>query len=288
MAKSAMTKEAHMRQVRTVIRRVPAMPAEDGAGVKIRRAIATSALPDLDPFLLFDEFGSDQATDYIAGFPPHPHRGFETVTYMLAGRMRHRDNKGHSGVLVSGSVQWMTAGRGIVHEEMPEQDRGLMRGFQLWVNLPARDKMAMPRYQEFPPDRMPVLTPAPGVAIKLIAGHFGGAEGPVRGIAVDPLYLDATLAAGAAAEIELPSEHTAFAYVYDGALRVGDAEVGRQTLAILGPGGRIALQADSQGGRAVIVAGRPLNEPIARYGPFVMNTRDELVTAFQDYEAGRL
>jgi hypothetical protein len=288
MAKSAMTKEAHMRQVRTVIRCVSAAPAEDGAGVKIRRAIATSTLPDLDPFLLFDEFGSDQATDYIAGFPPHPHRGFETVTYMLDGRMRHRDNKGHSGVLVSGSVQWMTAGRGIVHEEMPEQDRGLMRGFQLWVNLPARDKMAAPRYQEFPPDRMPVLTPAPGVSLKVIAGNVAGTQGPVRGIAVDPLYLDATLAAGATAEIELPSEHTAFAYVYDGALRVGDAEVGRQTLAILGPGGRIALTADSQGGRAVIVAGRPLNEPIARYGPFVMNTRDELVTAFQDYEAGRL
>ncbi|MBI3710243.1 MAG: pirin family protein, partial [Proteobacteria bacterium] len=252
------------------------------------RAIATSTLPDLDPFLQFDEFGSDQATDYIAGFPPHPHRGFETVTYMLDGRMRHRDNKGHSGVLVSGSVQWMTAGRGIVHEEMPEQDRGLMRGFQLWVNLPARDKMAMPRYQEFPPDRMPVLTPAPGVSLKVIAGSVAGTEGPVRGIAVDPLYLDATMAAGATAEIELPSEHTAFAYVYDGTLRVGDTEVGRRTLAILGPGVRIALKADSQGGRAVIVAGRPLNEPIARYGPFVMNTRDELVTAFQDYEAGRL
>src|SRR5690606_39016009 len=197
-----------------VLRKVRGLPTSDGAGVRLTRVIGGPELPDLDPFLLLDEFGTDRAEDYIAGFPDHPHRGFETVTYMLDGRMRHRDNHGNEGLLTSGGVQWMTAGRGLVHSEMPEQESGRMRGFQLWVNLPAREKMTDPRYQEFGADRIPVARPAAGVEVKVIAGRVGGVEGPIRQPATEPLYLDIALAAGAAWEYTLPDGHNAFAYVF--------------------------------------------------------------------------
>jgi quercetin 2,3-dioxygenase len=279
---------------RAVVRRARGLPTSDGAGVRLTRVIGQPALGELDPFLLLDEFGTDRPEDYIAGFPDHPHRGFETVTYMIDGRMRHRDNHGHEGVLVPGSVQWMTAGRGIIHSEMPEQLEGRMRGFQLWINLPARDKMTAPRYQEFSPDRIPEVEVADGrggsARVKVIAGRVGDTRGPIAQPATDPLYLDVALDAGVAFSTALPAAHAAFVYVYDGAVRVGtDAgdEIAAPELAVLGPGECIALEGRRSGSRAIVVAGRPLGEPVARYGPFVMNTRAEIMQAVEDLRAGR-
>jgi redox-sensitive bicupin YhaK (pirin superfamily) len=277
-------------------RKVRGQPTSDGAGVKLRRVIGTAELPDLDPFLLLDEFGTDRAEDYIAGFPEHPHRGFETVTYMLDGRMRHRDNHGNEGLLVPGSVQWMTAGRGLVHSEMPEQQEGRMRGFQLWVNLPAAQKMSEPRYQEFAPERMPVAHPAEGVTVKVIAGEVVDASGsavrgPIVQPATEPLYLDIDLGPDMAWTLSIPAGHNAFVYVYEGGISVGpgvDARpVETQELGVLGSGDKLSLRASSDGARLILVAGRPLREPVARHGPFVMNTREELMQAFADFKAGR-
>jgi len=271
---------------------VPGMPTSDGAGVRLTRLIGIPQLPQLDPFLMLDEFGTDRAEDYLAGFPDHPHRGFETVTYMLDGRMRHRDNKGNEGVLVPGSVQWMTAGRGLVHSEMPEQEEGRMRGFQLWVNLPARLKMTEPRYQEFAPERIPVVRPADGVEVKVVAGRVGDVQGPIDQPATEPVYLDVSLSAGAAWEHVLPEGHNAFACVFEGRVSLGAGGHGREmaapTLAVLEGGPAVRLQATAaEPARVLLVAGRPIGEPVARHGPFVMNTQQELVQAFQDYQAGR-
>ncbi|MFO1427503.1 MAG: pirin family protein [Steroidobacteraceae bacterium] len=281
---------------RAVTRLVRGEATSDGAGVRLTRVIAGRALPDLDPFLLFDEFRSDDPRDYIAGFPNHPHRGFETVTYMLAGRMRHGDNLGNSGLLTAGSVQWMTAGRGIVHSEMPEQENGRMWGFQLWVNLPASDKMVAPRYQDIPPQQVPELHPAVGVTVRVLAGRCGDVAGPVQGVATQPLYLDLHLEPGTRFAAELPAGHVAFAYVYEGTMQVGTParSVERGMLAVLGEGERCAFATVAGAGagagaaRAVLVAGRALHEPIARYGPFVMNTREQIMQAVEDYNAGRL
>ena len=274
-----------------ITRTVRGMPASDGAGVKLTRVIGSPQLPDLDPFLLLDEFGTDRPEDYLAGFPEHPHRGFETVTYMLDGRMRHKDNHGNEGVLVPGSVQWMTAGRGLVHSEMPEQEEGRMRGFQLWVNLPGREKMTAPRYQEFAPDRIPQVEVAPGVSVKVIAGEVDGVVGPIAQPATEPLYLDIALQPGASWGYTLPAGHNVFAYGYEGEVAVGEGDDARalpgQTLAVLGGGDRLALRAGDTGARLILVAGRPLREPVARHGPFVMNTRQELMQAFVDFQEGR-
>ena len=270
--------------------RLRGMPTSDGAGVRLTRVIGSPQLPDLDPFLLLDEFGTERAEDYIAGFPEHPHRGFETVTYMLDGRMRHRDNKGHEGLLVPGGVQWMTAGSGLVHSEMPEQEAGRMRGFQLWVNLPAKDKMTAPRYQEFGPERIPLVQPSEGVEVRVIAGQVDCVAGPVAQPATDPLYLDVALEAGRSWTHRLPAGHNAFVYVYEGALTVGEGDDARQLsaqeLAVLGGGDVLFVQANAAT-RAIVVAGRPLREPVARHGPFVMNTREELMQAFVDFQEGR-
>ena len=281
---------------RTVQRVVKGMPTSDGAGVKLRRVIGQPQLPDLDPFLMLDEFGTDKAEDYIAGFPDHPHRGFETVTYMLDGRMRHRDNHGNEGVLVPGSVQWMTAGRGLVHSEMPEQQEGRMRGFQLWLNLPAREKMTAPKYQEFGPERIPLASPAKGVTAKVIAGRVADIVGPIFQPATDPTYLDVSLEPGAVFVQALPADYAAFLYVFEGTLEVG-AEAGASVvrtheLAVLGEGEEIRLRgvsagADGRTARVILVAGRPLREPVAKYGPFVMNTREELQQAFADFQSGK-
>jgi hypothetical protein len=263
-------------------------PTSDGAGVRLTRIVGQEALPDLDPFLLLDEFGSDDPKAYVAGFPEHPHRGFETVTYMLAGRMRHRDNQGNSGLLTAGSVQWMTAGRGIVHSEMPEQEEGLMQGFQLWVNLPASDKMTAPRYQDIAPERIPTVA-FEGGTVRVLAGRYGDTEGPVSGISVDPVYLDVTLDPGASFHTALAAGHTAFLYVFEGALVAGDEpsqHVERGELAVLGSGDAVAARAGASGARFILVAGRPLGEPVARYGPIVMNTRAELQRAFDDLRNG--
>jgi quercetin 2,3-dioxygenase len=281
------------RELRRVVK---GMPTSDGAGVKLRRVIGQPQLPDLDPFLMLDEFGTDRAEDYIAGFPDHPHRGFETVTYMLDGRMRHRDNHGNEGVLVPGSVQWMTAGRGLVHSEMPEQQEGRMRGFQLWLNLPAHEKMTAPKYQEFGPERIPVATPAPGVTVKVIAGRVDGTTGPISQPATDPTYLDIALEPGADFTQSLPVEYAAFLYVFEGSLEIGGSREGSvlrtHELGVLGEGSNIHLKGVSAGSdgkvaRAILVAGRPLREPVAKHGPFVMNTREELQQAFEDFQRGR-
>jgi quercetin 2,3-dioxygenase len=281
---------------RSVRRVVKGMPTSDGAGVKLRRVIGQPQLPDLDPFLMLDEFGTDKAEDYIAGFPDHPHRGFETVTYMLDGRMRHRDNHGNEGVLVPGSVQWMTAGRGLVHSEMPEQQEGRMRGFQLWLNLPAREKMTAPKYQEFGPERIPTASPAQGVTARVIAGQVAGIAGPILQPATDPTYLDVAIEPGARFVQSLPADYAAFLYVFEGALEVegrGDSGTVRtHELAVLSEGAEIRLTgltagADGKVARAILVAGRPLREPVAKYGPFVMNTREELQQAFIDFQNGK-
>ncbi len=275
---------------RQVVQTLRGQPASDGAGVKLTRVIGQPRLPDLDPFLLLDEFGTDKPEDYIAGFPEHPHRGFETVTYMLDGRMRHKDNHGHEGVLEPGAVQWMTAGRGIVHSEMPEQRAGRMRGFQLWMNLPARDKMKAPNYQEFGGERLPVVE-RPGVSVKLIAGSLDGATGPVEQPATDPIYMDVRLDAGVDFVLPVPAGHSAFVYVYEGGLSVGNAReaatISAQELAVLGDGTEVKLAGRAPRTRAIVVAGRPLREPVARYGPFVMNTREEIIQAFSDYQSGK-
>lgn len=274
-----------------IVRKVRGMPTSDGAGVKLTRVIGGPDLPDLDPFLMLDEFGTDQPEDYLAGFPSHPHRGFETVTYMLDGRMRHKDNHGHEGLLTPGSVQWMTAGRGLVHSEMPEQESGRMRGFQLWINLPAKDKMTAPKYQEYAPDSIPQVRPAEGVTVKVIAGTVDGVAGPIAQPATDPVYLDIALAPGASWSFDLPAGHNAFAYAYEGAATVGEGDDARalemQELAVLGGGERLLLRAGQQALRMILVAGRPLREPVAKYGPFVMNTKQELMQAFVDFQEGR-
>ena len=286
-----MTTASYPTTPRCVTRIVTGQPVSDGAGVKLNRIIGQRALDTLDPFLMLDEFRSDQAGDYLAGFPNHPHRGFETVTYMLAGRMRHGDNQGNSGLLSPGSVQWMTAGRGIVHSEMPEQEDGLMWGFQLWVNLPARDKMTAPRYQDIAPDKIPQVNPATGVAVRVIAGELEGVSGPVAGVATEPVYLDVSLDADASVDLTLPAGHSAFAYVYDGSTLIGvDADAQRVTrgqLAVLGSGDHVRVAAGGAASRLIVVAGKPLREPVARYGPFVMNTPEQIVEAMRDYQSGR-
>ena len=275
---------------RRVVHTVRGMPTSDGAGVKLTRVIGQPALDMLDPFLMLDEFRSDQGTDYIAGFPSHPHRGFETVTYMLAGNMRHGDNQGNTGYLKAGSVQWMTAGRGIVHSEMPEQEDGLMEGFQLWLNLPAARKMIAPWYRDIRPEQIPEWQGA-GVVARVIAGTTRGVAGAMQRADTEPLYLDLHLAPGTVFEQPLPAAHNAFVYVYRGTLAVGDASVALRHMAILandaGSDG-VRLAAGAEGARALLVAGRPLGEPIAQYGPFVMNTGDEIRRTLEDYRDGRL
>jgi redox-sensitive bicupin YhaK (pirin superfamily) len=275
---------------RRVSQVVEAQDTSDGAGVRLRRSIGSAALDHLDPFLLLDEFKSDRAEDYLAGFPDHPHRGFETVTYMLAGAMEHRDHKGNHGNLVAGSIQWMTAGRGIVHSEMPRQKDGLMWGFQLWVNLPARDKMTAPRYQDIPPERVPVVERADGARVRVLAGTAEGVTGPVEGIATSPLYVDVALPPRARFAQAVPASHSAFVYVFEGAAALGEppraVEAGH--LAVLAEGDQVTAEAGDAPARFLLLAARPLGEPGARYGPFVMNTREELMQAVRDFQTGRL
>jgi hypothetical protein len=278
-------------KVRKVKRVVSGQPATDGAGVELVRVIGQPALMDLDPFLLLDAFRSDDPDDYIAGFPAHPHRGFETVTYLLNGRMRHRDNAGNEGVIEPGGIQWMTAGKGIVHSEMPEQQDGLLEGFQLWINLPAAHKMTAPAYQEYGQANIPTES-REGAEIRVITGTTTqGTQGPVKQPLTDPLYLDVTLAPGAGFTEAIDDDHTAFLYVIDGVISVEDEngdplQLRRDQLAVLGTGDSIQLHAADASARLLLIAGRPLNEPVARGGPFVMNTADEVRQAFSDYQRG--
>lgn len=277
------------RDVREVERLVDATPSRDGAGVKLRRALGAAALPMLDPFLLLDEIHSDRQEDFAAGFPTHPHRGFETVSYLIAGAFEHADSVGNRGVIGAGDCQWMTAGRGIVHSEMPRAAPGEeLWGLQLWVNLPAARKMTAPRYQDMPASAIPAIELG-DARVRIAAGAVGRARGPIDGIAVAPTLLEITLPAGGAVRHELPVDHTAFAYALAGEVQLGaraaTARAGQ--LAVLGRGRELAASSDT-GGRFLLIAGTPIGEPVARRGPFVMNTDAELRQAFDDYRAGRL
>ena len=282
--------DANTHSTREVISTTPGVPATDGDGVRMTRVIGSPQLNMLDPFLLLDVFESDQPQDYIGGFPSHPHRGFETVTYLLAGRMRHKDNAGNEGVIEPGGVQWMTAGRGIVHSEMPEQEDGLLMGFQLWVNLPAKAKMIAPAYQEFSPQQTPLERRENGTEIRVITGRTDhGTTGIVRNDHVHPTYLDVTLPAGTSFEQSVPADDNAFLFVIDGEIAVGEqvSTLARRTLGILSPGARIAVSAGQGGARFLLVSAQPLGEPVARGGPFVMNTKEEIMQAFNDYQHNR-
>ncbi len=278
--------------IRDVAKTVTPQFVIEGAGVRLKRSIATATLDYLDPFLLFDHFGSPDPRDYLAGFPMHPHRGIETVSYMLAGAVQHRDSLGNSGVIGAGDVQWMTSGRGIMHEEMPKPVDGKMGGFQLWVNLPAKLKMTTPRYQEIPFATIPEARRDDGSVIRVIAGQVGSVRGPVTEIAADPEYLDVTVAAHSVFEQPVTRGHTAFAYVFEGGGVFGDSDasssaiVAATTMAILGDGDVVRVRTDNTPLRFLLVSGKPLGEPIARYGPFVMNTREEITQALRDLQDG--
>ncbi len=277
-----------VRRARAVERLVAGQPTSDGAGVKLTRVLTQALQRRLDPFLMLDAFGTDDPQDYIAGFPDHPHRGFETVTYMIAGRMRHRDSAGHEGLLENGGVQWMTAGRGVVHSELPEQEEGRMEGFQLWLNLPARDKMRAPWYRDFQASDIPRFRTPEGVSVSVIAGESHGIVGAMQREVTEPLYLDVEIPAGARFAQPLPPGHNAFVYVYRGAVDIAGTLVAAQRMAILdsAPTGDGVVVSASQPARMLLIAGKPLHEPIAQYGPFVMNTQREIVQAIEDFEAG--
>ena len=280
----------NIRQSRRVEQLVAGTATSDGAGVRLTRLLTQNLQRRLDPFLMLDAFGSDNPDDYIAGFPDHPHRGFETVTYMIAGRMRHRDSAGHEGLLENGGVQWMTAGHGLIHSEIPEQEDGRMEGFQLWLNLPGKDKLCAPWYRDFPADQLPRYDLPGGIAVTVIAGESRGVAGAVTRAATQPLYLDIHLPAGASFEHPLPAGHNAFVVVYRGAVDIAGQRVPEKQLAILdndvaADGVRVTAQEDS---RLLLIAGQPLNEAIAQYGPFVMNTEQEVYQAINDYRSGRL
>lgn len=279
-----------MSQLRRVLAIQPGQPASDGAGVRLNRVIGGAGIERFDPFLMLDEFSTDNADDYIAGFPPHPHRGFETITYMLEGRMRHEDHLGNVGLLQGGDVQWMTAARGIIHSEMPEQEQGAMRGFQLWLNLPGRDKMADPEYRDIPSTQIPRLCTAQGVEVVVIAGTLAEGEqrqaGAVQRPNTEPHILDLRLPAGSAVRPELPSGHRTLLYIYQGQAQVQDShEVKAGRLVRLEDHGELLISS-ADGARVLLIAGKPLGEPIVQYGPFVMNSREEIEQALRDFRDG--
>lgn len=275
---------------------IPSVATSDGAGVNLRRSLGRAPEARLDPFLMLDEFSSDDPDDYIAGFPSHPHRGFETVTYMLDGHMLHQDHLGNRGDLLPGGAQWMTAGRGIIHSEMPQQERGRMRGFQLWINLPAAEKMKPASYCDIRPDEIPTVALAGGGEVRVIAGRIdvgtGEVAGPVRGITTEPLYMDVRLPEGGSFSHPVATGHSAFVYAYEGSLAIGEEADARrlpaQSAGVLGGDGPVAIRAAGGPARFLLLAARPLHEPIAHYGPFVMNTREEIEQAVSDYRNDRL
>jgi redox-sensitive bicupin YhaK (pirin superfamily) len=295
---TAPVRSSPVQRSRGVERIVRGQPTSDGAGVKLTRVLTQPLQKRLDPFLMLDAFGSDTAGDYIGGFPDHPHRGFETVTIMLDGRMRHQDSVGNVGLLEPGSVQWMTAGRGIIHSEMPEQEAGRMAGFQLWVNLAAKDKMTAPEYRDIAPANVPVIELEGGVRVRVIAGESHGTPGAVSRPTTEPVVLDITLPAGSRFDAALPAGHNAFVYVHGGAVDVGSegaaTRVENERMAILtndAAADGVRLQApptSAAPARVLLVAGKPLHEPIAQYGPFVMNTPQQLQEAFADFQRGAL
>lgn len=276
-----------MSSPRKIEKIVEAVPVTEGAGVKLKRSLGTRDLDYLDPFLLFDHFGSDNPDDYVAGFPLHPHRGIETVTYMLAGVVNHRDSLGHAGSIGAGDVQWMTAGRGILHEEMPQLRGGKLDGFQLWVNLPAKFKMTPPRYQDIHSNQIPEIKTEDGVKIRVITGTVNGTSGPVKGIAANPIYLDITVPAKTSFTQDIEPEHSAFIYVFEGKAQFGrGTEISSPHLAVLGNGDSIQVKTDKAPVRFLLVSGKPLKETIARHGPFVMNTQEEIRETLRELQKG--
>ena len=282
--------------VRTLQQVIQSVPTSDGAGVKLRRSLGSQRGLTVDPFLMLDEFSTDNPDDYIAGFPSHPHRGFETVTYMLDGHLLHEDHMGNRGDLKSGGAQWMTAGRGIIHSEMPQQSEGRMRGFQLWINLPANEKKKPAWYRDIEPDEIPQVTLADGGTAKIIAGTINVAgvvtDGVVTGHTTDPQYLDVELPNGSPFHYYIRDDYSAFLYLYEGALLVGAPGAARplktQCAGVLSPGDQITVTADGAPARFLLIAGKPIKEPVVQYGPFVMNTREEVEQAVRDYQSGTL
>ena len=288
--KTTITHQHHVEVSRTVERLVAGQATSDGAGVKLTRVLTQNLQHRLDPFLMLDAFGSDKADDYIAGFPDHPHRGFETITYMIAGRMLHRDSAGHEGLLENGGVQWMTAGKGVIHSEIPQQEEGVMEGFQLWLNLPKRDKMNTPWYRDFKATDLPKFVTEEGVAVTVIAGDSHGVTGAVTRDTTQPNYLDLHLPAGSRFAQKLPAGHNAFVYVYRGEVSIAGKTVPVQRMAILANEAQadgVVIEA-SVDARVLLVSGQPLKEPIVQYGPFVMNSQDEIYQALSDFRDGRL
>jgi redox-sensitive bicupin YhaK (pirin superfamily) len=285
---------------RTLLHVIESTPTSDGAGVKLRRSLGSQRGLHVDPFLMLDEFYSDNPDDYIAGFPPHPHRGFETVTYMLDGRMRHEDHMGNRGDLGPGDVQWMTAAHGIIHSEMPQQTEGRLRGFQLWLNLPSREKMRPAQYRDIPSSEIPTVAPARGGQIRLIAGTVDiegrTLSGPINRagakISTDPLFIDAHLPGGAEFTLPIEASYNAFLYAYEGSAEIGPAEAAkplmRRAAGVLSAGDHVRVRAGDAGARFLLLAAKPLREPVVQYGPFVMNTREEIEQALADYRNGRL
>lgn len=275
---------------RAVERLVTGQATSDGAGVKLNRVLTQNLQHRLDPFLMLDAFGSDKPDDYIAGFPDHPHRGFETVTYMIAGRMLHRDSAGNEGLLQNGGVQWLTAGKGVIHSEIPQQEEGVMEGFQLWLNLHSSEKMNAPWYRDFQNEQLPQLQTAEGVQVTVIAGASHGVQGAVSREITQPVYLDVHMPQGARFEQTLPAGHNAFIYVYRGEVRIGDQPVPVQRMAILANSAQadgVVIEATADA-KLILVAGKPLKQPIVQYGPFVMNTKEEIYQALADFRDGRL
>jgi redox-sensitive bicupin YhaK (pirin superfamily) len=272
---------------RRLERVIASVPASDGAGVKLRRSLGSSQFARHDPFLMLDEFFSDNPEDYLAGFPAHPHRGFETVTYMLDGHMQHKDNHGNTGDLGPGDVQWMSAAHGIIHSEMPQQTEGRMRGFQLWLNLPAKEKMKPAAYRDIAASEIPTVSKE-GLTVKVIAGKLGETTGPIHGGSTDPYYFDVHLAPRAVLGVPLPAGYSAFLYVYEGEVLIGEERktVARRAAGLLSDGERVRLEGGEGGGRVLLLAGKPLREPVVQYGPFVMNTREEIEQAIADYQSG--
>jgi redox-sensitive bicupin YhaK (pirin superfamily) len=273
--------------VRKIQQLIQGQPASDGAGVKLIRSLGSANHLRADPFLMLDAFSSENPDDYVAGFPSHPHRGFETVTYLLDGHMLHEDHLGNRGNLKSGGVQWMTAGRGIIHSEMPQQENGRMRGFQLWINLPAREKMKPAGYRDIQAEEIPAVALAHG-KIRIVAGTYGETEGPVQGGSTEPLYWDVQLDAGKVFEANIPETHAVYIYPFEGSVEIADRVLKTHQGGVLGPGDRIEVKAGAENARFLVLAAKPIREPIVQYGPFVMNTRAEIEQAIRDYQNGEL
>lgn len=275
-----------MTEVRSILRVVDPQTVREGAGVKLRRSIALPTLDNVDPFLLLDDFRSNNPADVLAGFPMHPHRGIETVTYMLAGNVAHRDSIGNAGVIGPGAVQWMTAGRGILHEEMPQPVAGMLEGFQLWVNLPAAAKMIPPRYQEFYAEEIPELVTPAGARVRVIAGQVEGLRGPVTEIEIQPTYLDVSLPAGAHFSLATPEDHAVLLYLFEGEAETAGQRLQATRLVVFDAGNAVEIRAGEPSARFLFIMGKPLREPIARYGPFVMNTREEIQQTLRELRSG--